>query len=64
MDYRVYVIGKHGHFIRVHEIEASDDDEALLQAKHWVDGLSVEVWHRGRRVAHLTHESGSIKITR
>jgi hypothetical protein len=61
MDYRVYVIGEQGHFIRVHEVQASDDDPALLQA---VDGLAVEVWQRGRRVAHLRHENGSIKITR
>jgi hypothetical protein len=51
MDYRVYIIGEEGRFIAVREIDAPNDHAALRQAKQYVDGKDVEVWHRGRSIA-------------
>jgi hypothetical protein len=53
MDYRAYIIGEHGHFIGVHEIDAPDDNAALEKAKQYQDGLDIEVWQQGRRIARL-----------
>jgi hypothetical protein len=53
MDYRVYIVSENGHFVGVHEIEAPDDDAAIHEAKQYVDGLAVEVWHRDRYVARI-----------
>ena len=53
VDYRVYLIGENGHFVGVRDIEAPDDDAALQEAKQYVDGLAVEVWHRDRYVARI-----------
>ena len=53
MDYRAYIVSENGHFVGVHEIEAPDDDAALQEAKRYVDGLAIEVWHRERYVARI-----------
>jgi hypothetical protein len=53
MDYRAYIVSENGHFVGVHEIEAPDDDAAIHEAKQYVDGLAVEVWHRDRYVARI-----------
>jgi hypothetical protein len=53
MDYRVYIIGEEGRFIAVREIDAPNDHAALRQAKQYVDGKDVEVWHRGRSIGRI-----------
>lgn len=63
MDYRAYLIDPaDGHFVGVHEIEAPDDEAAVIDAKKYADGRDVEVWHRGRRVARIVWRDGSIKV--
>ena len=34
-------------------LDAANDDEAIAQARHLVDGVGVEVWDRARRVVVL-----------
>ena len=62
MDYRAYIVGENDHFIGVREIVAPDDDAALQEAKQYVNGLPVEVWHRGRRIARLINKDGERDI--
>jgi hypothetical protein len=50
-EYRVYVIGSDGHFFRSIPLKCADDTEATLQARQLVDGHSVELWQRARKIA-------------
>ena len=50
-EYRAYIIGADGHFIRVVEILCPDDDTAKEYAKQLVDGHDVELWQGERRIA-------------
>lgn len=53
-NYRAYIIGLWGHFIRAEILEsANDDDEALVAARRLVDGHDVELWDGGRHIALL-----------
>jgi hypothetical protein len=56
MDYRAYIVGEEGRFIAVREIDAPDDHAALRQAKQYVDGKDVEVWHRGRSIGRIASD--------
>jgi len=51
MEYRVYVIGDDGHFIRAVHLVCSDDSAALAQAKQLVDGHDIELWQGDRKLA-------------
>lgn len=53
-EYRAYVVGPDGHFLRFEGFVAADDDEALHHAKQFVDGFDVEVWSGGRFVQRLS----------
>jgi hypothetical protein len=48
MDYRVYFVGRDGHFSSVQEIECVDDQGALVRAMGVSQGHEVEVWRRDR----------------
>lgn len=53
-DYRLYKLDKDGHVQGPPVIVSCDDDEkAVAQAKQYVDGVAIEVWDGGRRVAFL-----------
>ena len=52
-EYRAYVVGHDGHFLRFEEFVASDDDAALQHARQFVDGHDVELWSGGRFVKRL-----------
>jgi hypothetical protein len=54
VDYRVYIVGKDGHFIGVREIQASDDAAALKKATQYVDGRDVEIWERERQIGRIS----------
>ena len=43
-EYRAYVVGEDGHFVRVVEIVCPDDETAKEYAKQQVDGHDVELW--------------------
>lgn len=48
--YRAYVIGSDGRIETSTSIEASADDDAIEQARLLVDGQTIELWDRGRRI--------------
>jgi hypothetical protein len=50
-EYRAYIIGGDGHFIRVVELLCPDDDTAKEYAKQLVDGHDVELWQGDRHIA-------------
>lgn len=55
-DYRAYIIGTDGHFVKVIDLDCRDDDAAIESAKQFVNGSDVELWQRDRRIAQLTKE--------
>ncbi len=52
-SYRAYLIDKAGHVIKPLEIMATNDLEAVEQAKQYVDGHAVELWEKARKVIFL-----------
>jgi hypothetical protein len=50
-DYRVYVIGNDGHFVRAIQLDCPDDNAAIESAKQFIDGFDLELWQRDRRIA-------------
>jgi hypothetical protein len=51
-DYRLYRLDKDGHVQGPPVIVNCDDDEAAMaEAKQYVDGVAIEIWDGGRRVA-------------
>ena len=57
-DYRAYIVGRDGHFIREVEIVCPDDEEAKAYAKRLVDGHDVELWKGERPIAKFRHKAG------
>ncbi len=52
-EYRVYVIGLDGRFIRSIDISCADDSAAIESAKQLIDGHDIELWQRDRRIARF-----------
>jgi hypothetical protein len=52
-DYRAYMIGDDGRFMRAVELVCPDDEAATEQAKQLVDGHDVELWSGPRLVVRL-----------
>jgi hypothetical protein len=52
-DYRVYVIGLDGHFLKAVELDCASDSAAIESAKRFIDGLDVEVWQGDRFIIRL-----------
>jgi hypothetical protein len=50
-DYRVYNIGKDGHFQQSVALDCETDDVAIEFAKQLVDGHDVELWQRNSSTA-------------
>lgn len=48
VDYRIYVLGKDGHFARAIEFRGASDEAALARALEVDPGYGVEVWQLGR----------------
>jgi hypothetical protein len=53
-EYRAYVVGPDGHFMRAHGFAAENDDAAFEHARQFVNGYDAELWSGGRFVAKLT----------
>jgi hypothetical protein len=47
-EYRAYIIGVEGHFIRAVELLCPDDETAKEYAKQLAVGLDVKWWSAGR----------------
>ena len=54
-DYRAYIVGTEGRFVRAIELLCPDDDTAREYAKNLVHGHDVELWQGKRRVARFQH---------
>jgi len=52
-EYRLYCLNDAGKFTHSHEIEASNDGEALAKAKAMKLPVQCELWDHGRMVAKL-----------
>lgn len=52
-DYRVYVIGSYGHFVKAIHLDCQDDSAAIEYAKQFIDGHDIELWQRDRRIARF-----------
>jgi hypothetical protein len=52
-EYRAYVIGPDGHFLRSHGFTAATDDAAIEHARQFVDGHDLELWSGARLVGTL-----------
>jgi hypothetical protein len=46
-EYRAYVVGHDGHFLRSEGFVASDDEAESQHAKQFADGYDVELWAAG-----------------
>ena len=49
-DYRAYIIGQDGHFVRAIQLVCPDDDTAKEYAKQLVNGHDVELWQGDRKI--------------
>ena len=56
-EYRAYIIGVDGQFIRSVVLLCHDDEDAKEYAKQLVDGHDVELWQGQRRVERFAHKS-------
>jgi hypothetical protein len=52
-DYRVYVIGLDGLFIKSVLLDCDNDAVAVEFAKQFRDDHAIEVWQRDRKIAAL-----------
>ena len=52
-EYRAYVVGHDGHFLRFEALICADDAEAIAKAKRLVDYYDVELWSGDRFVTRL-----------
>ena len=55
-EYRAYVVGDDGHFIRALDFECVDDEAAKDRAKQLVDGHDVELWQLERKIETFRHK--------
>ena len=56
-EYRVYVVGKDGHFQRSIQLVCSSDEAAKQEAEKLIDGHDVELWQRDRKIARFERKS-------
>jgi hypothetical protein len=52
-DYRVYVIGLDGHFVKAVELDRANDSAAIETAEQFIDGHDLEVWQGDRFIVRL-----------
>jgi hypothetical protein len=52
-DYRVYQVGRDGHFINFHGFTCKDDGEAIERAQLLIASHDVELWSGKRFVIKL-----------
>ena len=53
VEYRLYCVNEAGQFSKAHEIVASDDADALDQAREMHIPARCELWQKARKVAVL-----------
>ena len=55
-DYRAYIVGTDGRFVRAVELLCPDDDTAKEYAQNLVDGHDVELWQGKHQLARFQHK--------
>ena len=55
-EYRAYIVGNDGHFLRAVDIFCEDDHTAKEKAKQLVDGHDVELWQLDRKIETFRHK--------
>jgi hypothetical protein len=51
VTYRIYKLDREGRvFSPPHIIQCDDDDAALVEARHYIDGHALEIWRDHKRV--------------
>ncbi|MGZ2411980.1 hypothetical protein ACUXST_001401 [Sphingomonas sp. F9_3S_D5_B_2] len=58
-QYRIYCLDGVGKITRSHEIDAKNDDEAIVFARRMKLGVKCELWQRDRFVAKLDAQPAS-----
>jgi hypothetical protein len=53
LEYRLYCLAGDGHFSKVEEILAKDDEAAVGQARAMNKSVRRELWQRSRKVTVL-----------
>ena len=56
-EYRAYVVGRDGHYLRSHAFVAADEELAIAQAKKFINVHNVELWSGTRFIARLNHKA-------
>jgi len=51
--YRAFLVDPNGHTVSMYRLMASNDDEAVTQAKALVDGHGVDLWDGVRFIEHF-----------
>jgi hypothetical protein len=54
-EYRAYIMGDDGHIQSYLAFVCDGDADAVVWAKHLLDGNDIELWSRGRFVMRLNH---------
>jgi hypothetical protein len=54
-EYRAYIIGTDGRFMRAIELVCPDDEKAIEYARQLMDGHDVELWQGDRRIDRFNH---------
>ena len=49
-EYRAFIVGIDGRFLRAIELACPDDDSAKEYARQFVDGHDVELWQGDRKI--------------
>ena len=56
-EYRAYIIGDDGHFIRALDLFSPGDEAAKEHARQLVDGRDVELWQLDRKIETFRHKA-------
>jgi hypothetical protein len=51
--YRAYILDRDGHIKLAHPLACETDEQAIAAAQQYVDGHTVELWDRSRKIALL-----------
>ncbi len=55
-EYRAYVVGHSGGFLRFEGFVSPNDAAAIEHAKQFVDGHDIELWNLERLVVKFNHQ--------
>jgi hypothetical protein len=54
-DYRIYIVGIDGHFIRAIDLDCASDEAAIESARQFIDGHDLELWQGERKITAFKH---------